>query len=68
MMNDDNQAPTPKFWMGNAILAVALLMLLFIGKLWESMGVGAMVLWVLVVALGVYLLMNDKDGPSDTPG
>jgi hypothetical protein len=64
-MNDDK--PTTKFWLGNGILALALLLLLFMGQLWEAMGIGAMVLWGLVVAVGVYLLMNDKDGPSNLP-
>ena len=65
-MNDDK--PSAKFWLGNAVLALALLLLLFMGQLWQAMGVGAMVLWGLVVAVGVYLLMNDKDGPSNLPG
>ena len=56
--------PTPRFWLGNAVLAVALLMLLFMGKLWEVMGAGAMVLWTVLVVIGVYLLMSDKGGGS----
>jgi hypothetical protein len=65
-MKDDT--PTTKFWLGNGILAVALLLLLFMGKLWLLMGVGAMVLWTALVAVGVYLLMSDKGGPSNMPG
>ena len=65
-MNDDK--PTVKFWLGNAVLAVALLLLLFMGQLWEAMGVGAMVLWGLVVAAGVYLMMSDKSEPPTFPG
>ena len=61
-MQQDN--PTPRFWLGNAVLAVALLLLLFMGKLWEVMGVGAMVLWTVLVGIGVYLLMSDKGGGS----
>ncbi len=61
-MNQEN--PTPRFWLGNAVLAVALLLLLFMGKLWEVMGVGAMVLWTVLVIVGVYLLMSDKGGGS----
>jgi hypothetical protein len=60
--------PTMQFWLGNGILALALLLLLFMGQLWEVMGVGAMVLWGLVVAAGVYLLMNDKNEPPSFPG
>ena len=59
-MNNDEM--TPRFWLGNGILAVALILLLFMGKLWEVMGVGAMVLWTAMVIAGVYLLMTDKKG------
>ncbi len=55
------------FWMGNGILALALLLVLFMGSLWEVMGRGAMVLWIVLVAAGVYLLMKDKNGPSSMP-
>jgi len=48
-----------KFLIGNAILALALLLLLFMGSAWESLGAGAMVLWVALVVVGVYLLMKD---------
>ncbi|MEN8169182.1 MAG: hypothetical protein ABFS08_03080 [Pseudomonadota bacterium] len=65
-MNDDK--PTTKFWIGNGVLALALLLLLFMGQLWEVLGAGAMVLWGAVVAVGVYLLMNDKGGPSGLSG
>ncbi|MFA5627590.1 MAG: hypothetical protein WCX90_04555 [Thiohalomonadaceae bacterium] len=46
------------FWFGNVILVIALVMLLFMGSLWESLGVIAMVIWIAMVALGVYLLMS----------
>jgi hypothetical protein len=59
----NNDKPGTKFWLGNAVMALALLLLLNIGSLWESMGMGAMVLWVLVVAAGLYLLMQDKGSP-----
>ena len=58
MMNDEK--PTPKFWLGNGIMAAAMLMLLLMGRLWEIMGAGAMVLWTVMVGVGVYLLMTDK--------
>ncbi len=55
------QPPSNTFWLGNAILAAAMLMLLFMGSAWESLGIGAMVLWIGLVALGVYLVMlKDK--------
>lgn len=49
------------FWLGNGILAVALLLVLFMGSLWQVMGRAAMVLWVVLVVAGVYLLMKDND-------
>jgi len=52
------------FWLGNAVMVVAMGVLLAMGKLWEIMGVGAMVLWVALAAAGAYLLMrSDRDGP-----
>ncbi len=58
MMNDEK--PTTKFWLGNGLMALAMLLLLFMGRLWEVMGAGAMVLWGVLVAAGVTLLMSDK--------
>lgn len=65
-MNDPKHSMN--FWLGNGILAVALLLVLFMGSLWEVMGRGAMVLWVILVAVGVYFLMKDKDDSPGTPG
>lgn len=56
------------FWLGNAILAVALLMVLFIGTLWELFGVFAMMLWAVVVAIGVILITRDEGNPPNFPG
>lgn len=55
------------FWLGNGILAVALIVVLFMGRLWEVMGRGAMVLWVALIVAGVYLLMKDKDSSPGNP-
>jgi len=55
---------TKTFWLGNGILAVAMVVLLFMGRLWEIMGVSAMVLWTALVITGVYLLMKDKGGST----
>lgn len=65
-MSDPKQSTN--FWLGNGILAVALLLVLFMGSLWELMGRGAMVLWVVLVVAGVYFLMKDKNEPPKTPG
>jgi hypothetical protein len=55
------QPPPNTFWLGNAILAVAMFMLLFMGSAWESLGVAAMVVWVALVVLGVYLVMQKSE-------
>lgn len=54
--------PSHTSWLGNAILGGAAVLLLFIGKAWEVMGVGAMVLWMGLVALGVYFVTQGKQG------
>jgi purine-cytosine permease-like protein len=56
------QPPSNTFWLGNAILAVAMFMLLFMGSAWETLGISAMVLWIALVALGVYLVMQKNEG------
>lgn len=65
-MNDSEK--TGKFWLGNAVLAVAMVMLLFMGKLWEILGSSAMGLWIAVVAAGAWLLLSEKDEPPTFPG
>lgn len=64
----DEPKHSMNFWLGNAILAVALVVVLFMGSLWEALGRGAMVLWVAMVVAGVWLLMKDKDGKPQNPG
>jgi len=53
-----------RFWLGNAVLVVALLILLNIGVFWERMGVGAMVLWAIFAGVGGLLVMSDKNEPG----
>lgn len=50
-----------RFWFGNAVLAVAMLILFFMEPLSQALGFGAVVLWMVLAALGVYLLMTSKD-------
>lgn len=64
-MNDDKQGTN--FWLGNAFLAMALLMLLYMGYLWELMGVFAMVIWIVIAATGAYLLTTGKGNGPTTP-
>lgn len=49
-----------RFMLGNALLALALLMLFFLGALWERLGVLAMALWMLIAGLGFYFVTTDK--------
>ena len=65
-MNDSEK--THKFWLGNGILALALLVLIYMGELWELMGPAAMGLWIVLAGVGIYLMMGDKDGPNAPPG
>ena len=56
------------FWLGNGILAVALLILLFMEQVWNLLGSGTMVLWILLVGAGIYFLVKDKSEPPTFPG
>ncbi len=58
-----SETKSKNFWLGNAVLVVAMIVLLEFGKLWEAIGFLAMVIWIALVALGVYLLMTDKSEP-----
>ncbi len=55
------------FWLGNAILALAMLMLLFMGPLSNALGFWAVVLWMVLAAVGVALLMSDKSDEPPAP-
>ena len=48
------------FWLGNGILAVAMLILLFMGTLSDALGMWAVVLWMVLAAAGMALVMSDK--------
>lgn len=52
-----------KFWAGNALLAISLAVLFFMGPLSALMGTWAMGLWMALAAAGFYLITTDK-GPS----
>ena len=52
------------FWLGNGILAVAMLTLFFMGPLSDALGIWAAVLWMVLAAAGMTLVMSDK---SDEP-
>lgn len=57
-----NEEFNSNFWLGNAILALALLMLLYMGTLWENLGILALLIWAVLAGIGAYLLMQ-KPGP-----
>ncbi len=52
------------FWLGNGILAGAMLTLLFMGPLSDALGIWAAVIWMVLAAVGMALVMSDK---SDEP-
>lgn len=55
------------FWIGNAVLTLAMLMLLFMGPLSDAMGIWAAALWMALTAVGVGLIMSDKSGEPPAP-
>lgn len=59
-MQNPKQDPeqTRHFWIGNGLLAAAMIMLFFMGQLSELLGVGAVALWMILAAAGVYFVMK----------
>jgi Na+/melibiose symporter-like transporter len=55
------------FWIGNAVLALAMLMLFFMGPLSSALGVWAAVLWMALAAVGMALVMSDKTDEPPAP-
>lgn len=55
------------FWVGNAVLALAMLILFFMGPLSDALGIWAAVLWMAVAAAGMALVMSDKTGEPPAP-
>lgn len=58
----NNERHSRNFWLGNGILAIAMLALFFMGQLSEALGIWAVVLWMVLAAAGMALLMSDKSG------
>lgn len=54
------------FILGNGLLALAALAIFFFGPLWERFGIGALVGWMVLAALGVYFVTRDRDTPGGT--
>jgi len=57
----------PEFWIGNALLGLSLIMLIFLGALWEALGVWAMMLWMILAGVGMYFVTRDKGPGSNLP-
>lgn len=55
------------FWIGNAVLALAMLLLLFMGPLSDALGIWAAVLWMVLAAVGMTLVMSDKSDEPPSP-
>lgn len=58
---------SPNFWIGNGVLAVAMLTLFFMGPLSEALGVWAAVLWMALAGAGMALVMSDKSDEPPAP-
>lgn len=54
------------FLIGNIILGLAL-SLFFIPPFWAKLGGWAMVIWMIVVSIGVYLITRDKGSKTTMP-
>lgn len=57
----------PSFWLGNALLGLSLVLLIFLGSLWKVMGSWAMGLWMVLAGVGMYLVTRDKGPTSNLP-
>lgn len=55
------------FWIGNVVLALAMLLLLFMGPLSDALGIWAAVLWMVLAAVGMMLVMSDKSDEPPSP-
>lgn len=61
-----NSPPTRiKFIIGNILLALALITLLFMGSLSDYLGVWAMGLWMGLAGVGIYFIMTDKSDHAE---
>lgn len=58
---------TGRFWLGNVILGIALVVLLFMGSLWEWLGIWAMGVWAALAATGAYLVATDRGDSPTSP-
>lgn len=66
-MHPPEEPPRNTFYLGNGILAIAAVMLFFFGELWTKLGAWALLLWMILVVLGVYLIWRDRDPSPPGP-
>ncbi|WP_245800290.1 hypothetical protein [Thiomonas intermedia] len=53
----------PRFWLGNGLLALAAVFLLFLDQAAQWLGTGAVAIWMGLVAIGVYFIVRDGGRP-----
>ena len=58
---------SPNFWIGNGVLAVAMLKLFFMWRQSDALGIWAAVLWMALAAVGIALVMSDKSDEPPAP-
>ncbi|MHB1084342.1 MAG: hypothetical protein ACYCZA_05835 [Thiobacillus sp.] len=63
----NNAKRSRNFWIGNAVLALAMLMLLLMGPLSNTLGIRAAILWMALAAVGMALVMSDKRDEPPPP-
>jgi Na+/melibiose symporter-like transporter len=62
-----NTGKRRNFWIGNGILAVAMLTLFFMGPLSDALGIWAAVLWMILAGVGMAFVMSDKTDEPPAP-
>ncbi len=66
-MQPQDDGPRTFFFLGNAILALAAVMLFFFGTLWEQFGIWALLVWMVMAVLGVYFISRSSDPSPPGP-
>tara|TARA_R110002049_G_scaffold137526_2_gene297563 strand:- start:305 stop:502 length:198 start_codon:yes stop_codon:yes gene_type:complete len=59
--------PKRNFWIGNGVLALAMLMMFLMGPLSSALGIWAVVVWMVLAAVGMGLIMSDKSDEPPAP-
>lgn len=64
-MNDIKHGP--RFWAGNLLLGLALVLLFFLGSIWPLLGNWTFGLWMILAGVGMYLVTSEKGPASHIP-